>query len=192
MTEHQGLDGREAHISLGVVIRKQPGVTRWAKWVWRAVAVLPGAGPAEWHEMRRDGEAVEYHAATVPLSVHRKETEGYRVSLSTTPPSVYVIMRPTEDPEAEHELEVFKVTASAFEAQDYLDSGEEVVEPVPMPPQLIAWLSSFVEVHHEEEAFIKRKRRNWKEDQVEDGRGDARIRQEADVYRSPNSKRTVH
>ena len=192
--EPTGIDttARTATIRMGVVIRKQPGVTRWAKWVWRAVAVLPGAADADWREMRRDGEAVEYHAATLDLEVHRKETEGYRVSLSNDPPSVYVILRPSEDPDDEQEFEVFRVTASAFEAQDYLDSGEEIVEPVPMPAQLIAWLTSFVEVHHVDEAFHKRKRRRWKDDLVEDGKGDARIRQEADVYRSPTSKRTVH
>ena len=133
MTAETARDEREAHLPLGVVIRKQPGVTRWARWIWRAVAVLPGAGPADWHEMRREGEAVEYHAATRVLEVHRKETEGYRVALSNDPPSVYVILRPSEDPDAAQDVEVFKVTASAFEAQDYLDSGEEIVEPVPMP-----------------------------------------------------------
>ncbi len=156
------------------------------------MAVLPGAKDAHWHEMRRDGEAVEYHAATVTLEVHRAETEAYLVALSNDPPSVYVILRPSEDPEAEHDVEVFCVTASAFEAQDYLDSGEEIVEPVPMPPELVAWLSSFVEMHHREEAFVKRKRRKWAEDKTEDGKGDARVRQEADVYRSPSSRRRLH
>ena len=188
-----GLDAREARLPIGVVIRKQPGVTRWARWIWRAVAVLPGAGPADWLEMRRDGEAVEYHAATVEMEVHRKETEGYRVALSNDPPSVYVILRPNEDPDAEQDVDVFRVTVSAFEAQDYMDSGEEIVEAVPMPPELIAWVSSFVEIHHVEEAFVKRKRRRWDEDQGEAGKGDARLRQTADVYRAPASiKRTVH
>ena len=187
------LDAREAHLAIGVVIRKQPGATRWARWIWQPVAVLPGAGPADWHEMRRDGDAVEYHAATVVLEVHRKETEGYRVALSNDPPSVYVILRPNEDPAAERDVDVFKVTASAFEAQDYLDSGEEIIEAVPMPPELIAWLSAFVDRHHVDEEFIKRKRRRWDE-QIEGdvGKGDARIRQEADVFRDPASKRTVH
>ena len=184
---------REARLSVGVVIRKQPGVTRWARWVWKAIAVLPGAGPADWAEMRRDGEAVEYHAATVEMEVHRKETEGYRVSLSNDPPCVYVILRPSEDPEAEQDVDVFRVTASAFEAQDYMDSGEEIVEAVPMPPELIAWVSSFIEIHHVEEEFVKRKRRRWDEEEGETGKGDARIRQAADVYRAPQTiKRTVH
>jgi hypothetical protein len=179
------LTERMATLPVGVVIRKQPGVTRWAKWVWRAVAVLPGAGPADWLELRREGEAVEYHAATCTMEVYRTDTEAYLVSLSNDPPCVYVILRPTEDPEAEHDLEVFMVTASAFEAQDYQDSGEEIVEPVAMPDSLIAWLSDFVGRHHKEKKFIKRRRDRVDIEKDEDGRGDARIRQEADVYRSP-------
>jgi hypothetical protein len=38
-------------------------------WVWKAVAILPGAGPAAWREQRREGDAVEYHAATVHLDL---------------------------------------------------------------------------------------------------------------------------
>ena len=40
---------------LGIVLRRAPGVTRWAKWSWKATAVLPGAGEADWRELRRDG-----------------------------------------------------------------------------------------------------------------------------------------
>ncbi|MFQ5565106.1 MAG: DUF3305 domain-containing protein [Paracoccaceae bacterium] len=180
---------RTAQLQVGVVVRKQPGVTRWADWVWRAVAVLPGAGPADWRELRREGEAVEYHAATCTLEVHRAEAESYLVALSAEPPSVYVVLRATEDPDAEHDVEVFLVTASAYEAQDYLDTGEDIVEAVPMPPSLIAWLSDFVGRHHKEEKFVKRRRDRVEVEKVEDGRGDERIRQEADVYRSPTGAR---
>ena len=51
-----------AAMPVGVVLRRTPGVTRWAKWAWTAVAVLPGAGPGNWRELRREGDAVEYHA----------------------------------------------------------------------------------------------------------------------------------
>jgi len=183
------LTEKMAKLPVGVVIRKQPGVTRWAKWVWRAVGVLPGAGPADWHEMRREGEAVEYHAGTCTLELHRAEAEGYLVALSNNPPCVYVVLRPSEDPEAEQDVEVFMVTASAYEAQDYQDSGEEIVEAVPMPPRLIAWLSDFVGRHHKEERFVKRRRDRVDIEKTEDGKGDARIRQEADVYRSPAGRR---
>jgi len=120
-------------------------------------------------------------------------TEAYLTTLSMEPPSVYVVLRPAEDADHPHEVEPFAVTASAFEAQDYLDSGEETVEPVLAPPGLVAWIREFTEAHHVEEEFKKRKRRNWSE-QVEDGRGDERIRQDADVYRAPGAMkpRSVH
>lgn len=180
-------------LMLGIVLRRQPGVTRWARHVWRAVAVLPGAGPADWRELRREGEIVEYHAATCRLELHRAETEAYRVALSNAPPSVYVILRPAEPedetgPEAP-DLVVHSVTASPYEAQDYGDSGEETVEPVPMPPAVVAFVSAFVGRHHKDEPFVKRRRDRIDVDAKEDGRGDPRIAQTGDVFRSPAGQR---
>lgn len=175
---------------LGVVIRKSPGVTRWAKWIWRAVAVLPGAAPESWKELRRDGDVVEYHATTVDLELWRSETESYLTGLSTRLPAIYVVLRETTDPDAEQDVEVVLATASPYEAQDYADTGEEIIEQVPMPDGLIAWVREFIEVHHEDEVFIKRKRSKKFEDRVEDGKGDARISQMSDVYRSPALAKT--
>jgi hypothetical protein len=176
-------------IPLGVVIRRVPGVTRWAKHVWKAVAVLPGAGGADWKELRRDGDAVEFHAATLPLELYRTDTEAYLHGLSAQSPSIYVVMRPGED---ERPLEITLVTASPYEAQDYADTGEELVEKVPMPEGLVAWIRDYVEEHHEDEVFVKRRRDKKRIDLKEDGIGDARIRQTADVYRAPSTKETVH
>ena len=180
-----GLGGRAARLPVGVVIRRQPGVTRWAKWIWRPVAVLPGAGQAEWRELRREGESVEYHAATVTLEVHRTLIEGYRVSLSNDPPSVWVILRPQA---GEFPVEVHAVTASAYEAQDHLDNGEDIVEAVPMPPPLVAWVSEFVARHLREERFVKRARRDWSEPAAGEGRGDPRVAED-DVFRAPTAGR---
>lgn len=173
---------------LGVVVKRTPGVTRWAKHVWRAVAVLPGAGPSDWKEMRREGDAVEFHAATLPLELHRTATEGYLHGLSAKVPAIYVVMR---DGEGDAPLDVSLVTASPYEAQDYADTGEELVEKVPMPEGLIAWVRDFTERHHEDEVFVKRRRDKSRVDRREDGIGDARIRQVADVYRAPSRKERI-
>ena len=149
--------------------------------------MLPGAGPEDWREMRRDGEWIEYHAATVSLDLHGAETEAYRNALSDGQPSVFVVLR-QEDARDDARPSVLLVTASPYEAQDYADSGEEVVEKVPMPPGLIAWVRDFVDQHHVEEKFIKRKRDRKRVDVIEDGIGDARIRQDADVYRAPKRR----
>lgn len=178
---------REISMPLGVVLRRTPGVTRWVKHAWKPVAVLPGAPQARWRMMREDGEAREYHAATLPLNLHRAEVEAYKVSLSMDPPAVFVVLRAAENADHEHDVDVHAVTASAYEAQDYLDSGEEIVEPVPMPEGLVAWVRDFVDGHFEETPFVKRKRDKKRVDLTEDGIGDARIRQTADVYRAPGA-----
>jgi len=174
---------------VGVVVRRLPGVTKWQKWSWRPVSVLPGAGPADWTVLREEGDAVEYHAATLPLELHRADTEAYLAALSDRVPSVYVVLRPTDEVDRDVPLEVMLVTASAYEGQDYADSSEVQVEKIPMPPGLVAWVRDFVAMHHEEEIFIKRKRDKSRIDLVEDGIGDPRIRQMSDVYRSPGRKR---
>lgn len=186
---------RQVTIPLGIVIRKTPGVTRWAAWSWRVVAVLPGAGPAEWREMRRDGDVVEYHAATVPLELHRTQTEAYLQGISSRVPAVYVVMRPSAHPnEARAPYEVVLATASPFEAQDYTDTGEEVVEKVPMPEGLTAWVRDFIKAHHAEEEFVKRRRDAVEPGEVQQGIGDPRISQLSDVYRAPDPahRRRVH
>lgn len=171
---------------LGVVVRRTPGVTRWARWNWRAVAVLPGAGPADWAELRREGEAVEYHAATLPLVLWSSDAEAYMVNLADSTPSIYLVLR--ESTRADRPLEAVLVTASPDEGQDYAVSSEDIVEKIPMTPGLIAWVREFALEHFKAEPFVKRKRDRARVDLSEDGRGDARIRQETDVYRAPGRR----
>jgi len=170
---------------VGVVLRRTPGVTRWQKWSWKATSVLPGAAPADWHELRRDGDVTEFHVATLDLELHGADTEAYIHELMSEVPCVYVVMREGD----EHPFDILVVTASPYEAQDYTDSGEEIVEKVAMPLTLRALIENFVETHHEEEAFIKRKRDKKRIDLVQDGIGDPRIGGLDDVYASPALKR---
>lgn len=164
-------------------------MTRWVQHVWKAVAVLPGAAKADWKELRREGDTVEYHAATLRLTLYRTDTEAYLQGLSEQVPSIYVVMR---EAAGDRPLDMVLATASPFEAQDYADTGEELVEKVPMPEGLIAWIRDYVELHHEHEVFIKRRRNKTRVDQKEDGIGDARIRQTSDVYRAPSTKEILH
>lgn len=173
---------------VGVVLRRTPGVTRWAKWVWKATAVLPGAPPAQWHVLRQEGDAIEYHAATAMLELHGAETEAYLHGLTAENPSIYVVLRDTAE-NVEAPLEVLLITASPYEAQDYTDSGEDIVEKVPMPHGLVAWIRDFVEEFHHDEVFVKRKRDKQRVDLKQDGVGDPRIGKAADIYASPALKR---
>ena len=174
-------------LRVGVVMRRSPGSTRWAAWTWHAVAVLPGAADADWKLMREEEGVAEFHAATRDVTLYVSDTEAYVHELGTQQPSVYVVLR--DSPEAsEHPLEVVHVTASPYEAQDYADSGEEIVEKVAMPPAVLAWVEDFVAQFHVEEPFVKRRRDKARTDRREDGVGDARIAQATDVYRAPRKR----
>jgi hypothetical protein len=144
---------------LGVVVERRSSRSRWQDWSWRPVAVILGApplGPA-WRELIREPDRTRYHAANLPLELHRSETEAYLLNLSQTPPRVYVVLRPTggQDPQPYRPL---LITASPVEAEGYLSSGDEIVEGVPMPAPVAAWLEEFVLRHHVERPFVKRKR----------------------------------
>lgn len=147
-------------IDVGVVVERRASDHPWQDWSWRPLAVIPGARPtSRWEILREDEQATVFHAATLPLELFRTDTESYLAALSATVPSVYVILRKDdEDEETDEPFAVHLVTASAYEAQDYLDSGEDIVEAVPMPDDLVAWVRDFVDRHHVEEKFVKRKR----------------------------------
>lgn len=181
-------------LKVGAVVRRSPGVTRWAREVWKPVAVIPGAPEAFWKEMVREGEVIDYHAGTVCMELFRADVESYLVSLNMTVPSVWIIMDRDDTNRSPSGWFVSTITASAYEAQDALDSGESIVEPVPVPESLAAWIKEFVDLHYIEEPFKKRQRDKHRVDGIEDGKGDARIRQQSDVFRAPSNikKPRVH
>jgi len=178
-------------LPLGVVVRRAPGVTRWAKFAWTVSSVLPGAAAADWKVLRTEGDVTEFHAATLPLTLYVSDAEAYAHELMARNPSVYVVLRQNEHT-SDLPWSVALVTASPYEAQDYCDSAEELVEKIPMPEGLHGWIADFVDTHYEEEAFVKRRRDKTRTDRVEDGIGDARIRQASDVYRAPRRKGVVN
>ena len=145
-------------IPLGVVIAREDIASKWQDHVWRPIGILPGAPPVEdWIELQRGEGWVHYHAATVPLELFRKDTESYIYNLGMHEPSIFIVFSGEEDEENDRPLSVHLVTASPYEAADYLDSGEQIVEQVEMPPELLALVSEFVAEHHVEEKFKKRK-----------------------------------
>ncbi|MBW4710056.1 DUF3305 domain-containing protein [Roseobacter sp. YSTF-M11] len=177
-------------LRLGVVLRRMPGATAWAKWVWKASSVLPGAPDASWKVLREEGDTTEYHAKTLDLWLYVSDAEAYAHELQARAPSVYVVMRePAAEDEGDAPLSILHVTVSPYEAQDYSDSGEEIIERVPMSPALLAWVTSFVDAHYVEEPFVKRRRDKMRTDRAQDGIGDARIAQASDVYRAPRTPR---
>ncbi|BEH13050.1 MULTISPECIES: DUF3305 domain-containing protein [Marinobacter] len=180
-------DSWKRELPVGAVVRRTPGITRWARDIWTPVAVIPGAPEAFWKEMVRNGDVVDYHAGTVTMELFRADVEGYLVSLNMAVPSVWVVLDRDTTGQSPAGWVVTTITASAHEALDTLDSGESIVEPVPIPESLAAWIKEFIDMHFVDEPFKKRRRDRVDVDAVEEGKGDPRIRQESDVYRAPTN-----
>jgi hypothetical protein len=144
---------------VGVVIERRDLDNKWIDHAWQPVAVIPGAPRIdEWRQMVAGDGWIQYHAATLDIEIFAKETEGYRVNLQSTKPAIYVVLRRNVDSGSLHEVEVFHVTVCPFEASQYTDMGDDIVEGVPMPPEIAAWLADFIDKHHVDVPFVKRKR----------------------------------
>ncbi len=154
--------GRQETMPLGIVLERRRLTHPWKDHAWVPVDVFPGA-PAcdprgEWLLLKEGDGWARYHSGTLPLDLFRKETDAYKLTLAQVPPCLFVILRADDNLGAAHEVVPFAVTASATEAQEYLDSSENIVEPVPMPAEVIALVHDFVDQHHVDEPFHKRKR----------------------------------
>lgn len=149
-------------VNVGIVIERREIDNQWQDHVWSPVAVIVGAEPMdpadEWLELRRGEDWVHYHAGTLTLELFPGETEGYRSNLSEDQPFIYVVLNPGEE-EDEPEVLPFLATACPYEAASYTEDTEQIVEGVPMPPEVVAWVLDFVSRHHVEAPFQKRKQK---------------------------------
>jgi len=144
---------------LGIVLERRPVDNPWQDHEWRLIGVLPGAARIDAPLVLDDSDDVlQIHAATLDIELFKGETEGYRANL-TSRGIIYVVLRETEE---ESDLDVeyapFLATVCPYEAQDYMDSSEERVDVIAMPPDMVAWVATFVEQYHVEQPFKKRKR----------------------------------
>lgn len=156
---------RMESMRVGIVLERRDSNHPWADHVWTPVAVIPGAAPADphgpWKVLAREQGWEQYLAGTLDIEVWRTDTEAYIDCLSTNPPKVYVVLR--QEDEGEHDYVPFLATVSTYEAQDYADAGDDVVEGVPMPEAVLTWLRAFIEKHHAPEPFRKRRLRGKRE-----------------------------
>lgn len=156
---------RTETLSVGIVLERRDSSHPWQDHVWLPVAVLPGVPAADpcgpWKKLKEGEGWEQYLAGTLTIEIHRTDTEAYLDCLSADPPRVFVVLQ--EDIEGPHGVRPFLATVSTYEAQDYTDAGDNIVEGVAMPDAVAAWLRAFIEVHHVEEPFRKRRLRRSNE-----------------------------
>jgi hypothetical protein len=165
---------KQESLPLGVVLERRRLDNPWQDYAWKPVAVIPGAGfcdpRGDWPILAGGEDWVHFHAGTLMLELFRKETEGYKVNLSQLPPRLFVALRSGEDMQSDHDVVPFLVTACPYEAQDYLDSGDEIIEAVAMPEGVVAFVQAYIDTHHVDEPFVKRRRERREDGEAGFGR----------------------
>jgi hypothetical protein len=145
-----------ARIPVGVIVERRKAKSQWIEYVWRPVSVLvgtPAAAPGTALQ-ERSGAPLFYAGAAV-IELHRTETSYYRDNIASAAPSLWVVLRAAA---SELPYEIMTVTADPAEGEALTDAGNNLVETVPMPPEIIEAIRHFLSEHHVERPFLKRRR----------------------------------
>lgn len=148
---------RAERVMVGVVVERQRIDNPWIEARWRVLAVLPGVPDLPpWSVLDENGGRTRYYAGEAEIALHPTEAENHKHNLDGPQPSLYVILR--RDGAAVHGLRLLSVTADPGEVDAHSDAGDDLIEPVPMPPAVAAWIAGFVARHYVERPFHKRQR----------------------------------
>lgn len=143
-------------IKIGVIVERRVLTNPWIDYVWRPTAVLAGAPTAApWTVLADTPQATRYYAGSFQLEFFGSDTEMYRENLRSGRPSLWVALRLVDTlPGVALQL----VTADPAEAEALTEPGTDIIEAVLMPLDIRERLAAFVDAHHVERPFIKRKR----------------------------------
>jgi uncharacterized protein DUF3305 len=145
-----------ARIAVGVVVERRKAKSMWVDFLWRPVSVFVGnPSAAPWTVLDTDPERSLFYAGEAVIELHRTETTNYRDNLTSGAPALWVALRPVV---SERPYEILAVTADPAEGEAFTDAGGNLVEAVPMPPDVVKALVQFIDEHHVERPFLKRQR----------------------------------
>ena len=147
--------------SVAVVVERVPLQNRWASEQWRVAAVEPDDAPAASPRKQIDDAThTLWRCPGFAIELHRSESEGYFLNISSPEPKAFVMWRdPQSDGAEDDELQLRPqlVTVSYNEAGRLLDGGERV-DAVPLPQEVLTWMRPFVVEHYRPEPKRKSRR----------------------------------
>lgn len=157
--DNSAQSARTLSIPVGVLAEKRKPASKWADEYWVPVGIMPaGAGHKPGDLLVSDDSFSRYYLGEAEIFCHATQTEALVHNFESVAPAIYVILR--RDEEGEHALPWFvhMVTASPYDALDNQDSAEDICERVPMPASIAAAVMDFIDAHHVQQPFRKRKR----------------------------------
>ncbi len=159
-----GASPKSFPIAVIIKHRRAPAQQVWRGDSWRVSGVVvnsqPVAKTAAGILLRSSSDGDEYLWGGFSLRLHKDEAESYYHNLMSPKPSLFVISTLNE----RGMLVPFMVSASFDEAHAYFESD---LQTVAMPPELYPWIERYVITHYVPEQKLKRKRRNWTENDFE-------------------------
>jgi hypothetical protein len=146
---------REA-LQIGIVVERRRLAGPWTDHAWMPVAVLPGVPDVlPWTVLAELPGATRYYAGAAELEFFRADTGTYRDNLRSGQPSLWVWLRDCDEPPG---VALQSVTADPAEGEAWTEPGSNLIETVPMPPEIQERLARFVATHHVERPVHKRTR----------------------------------
>jgi mannose-6-phosphate isomerase-like protein (cupin superfamily) len=143
------------HLTVGIVVARRRLKGPWQSYAWLPLAALPAAPDLPvGTRLGAHTDEEHFYAGSATVTLNASETGHYADNLTAAQPSLWVVLRPVGDAE----VEVVSVTADPYEGEALAESMGEIVEAVPMPIDVQAWVRSFFEAFHVERQFFKRKR----------------------------------
>ncbi len=144
---------------IGVVVERHAIESRWATHRWHPGAVLlevPEAAP--WTKLAEEGGVARFYAGAATITLVPSEAESYLYNLAGREPQVWVVLRPCAPRADGRDVELESATVAAGEAEVLAGGIDIIVESVPMPDEIAAWVAAFVEAHPAAPKLFKRKR----------------------------------
>lgn len=157
--------------ALAVIMQRRITSNRWQSVIWEPWAVLESDEPAGEPRLLVNQPAVEqWLHPGFELVIHRDETEGYYLNVSSGSPRIFVLWRMEEGTSAGQDAArvdkdgaravPLQVTASYHEGARWLDGGN-AVDSVTMPPAIFAWVGEYVEKNYRPEPKKRIKPRSF-------------------------------
>jgi hypothetical protein len=142
-------------VSVGVEVERRLGATRWQRFVWCPVAIVPERDLAAWTALAEDGEAAHFFAGNATIVLRSTDTKVLKDNADGPTPSIYVVLRRARSLSG---WSLHLVTADPSEAHAHADVGNDLVEAVPMPPPILCRTLAFLARHHVDRTEWSRRR----------------------------------
>jgi len=154
----------EVAVIMQRVANTGPGA-RWQPWRWELADVVmhqPGFG-TEPRLLYENESTQRWIHGGLRVELFKDDAEGYYLNATTDVPSWFVLWRLEDEPSVTPEpiARPLIATLSYYDAGRWLDA-QETVEQVPAPPEVLGWLSAFIDAHYTIEPKQRRRPQSFR------------------------------